>query len=73
MSEKKAPAKTETGTVNYVNPRQEDAPFSLKVGEHIIKPIIQPDDSYIWSIPKEILNQALRHSFITTGRLISEK
>ena len=73
MSEKKAPAKTETGTVNYVNPRQEDAPFSLKVGEHIIKPIIQPDNSYIWASPKEILSQALRHSFIMTGRLIAEK
>ena len=73
MSEKKAPSKTETGTVNYVNPRQEDAPFSLKVGDSIVKPVVLSDDSYIWPIPKEILSQALRHSFITTGRLIAEK
>tara|TARA_R110002126_G_scaffold33758_5_gene105412 strand:- start:170 stop:391 length:222 start_codon:yes stop_codon:yes gene_type:complete len=73
MSDKKTPSKTETGTVNYINPRQEDAPFSLKVGNSIVKPIIQSNDSYIWPIPKEILSQALRHSFIVTGRLIAEK
>ena len=73
MSDKKTPSKTETGTANYINPRQEDAPFSLKVGDSIVKPIIQSNDSYIWPIPKEILDQALRHSFITTGRLIAEK
>ena len=72
MSEKKTPTKTETGTVNYINPRQEDAPFSLKVGDSIVKPVIQPNESFIWPIPKEILSQALRHSFITTGRLIAE-
>ena len=73
MSDKKTPSKTETGTVNYINPRQEDAPFSLKIGDSIIKPIVQPNNSYIWAIPKEILSQALRHSFIVTGRLIAEK
>ena len=74
MSEKKvAPAnKKETGTVNYINTRAETSPFSLKIGEEIIKPVIRPDNSFVWPIPRELLNQALRHTHLITGRLIPE-
>jgi len=66
-------AAPETGTVNYINTRAESAPFNLKVGDEIVKPVIQPNNSYVWPIPKQILNQALRHTHLVTGRLTAEK
>jgi hypothetical protein len=75
MSEKKvAPAnKKETGAVNYINTRAESSPFSLKIGDEIIKPVIQANNSFIWPIPRELLTQAQRHTHLITGRLIAEK
>lgn len=71
MSEKKAaPAKQpERGTIDYVSARAESAPFALKIGDSIVKPVIQPNNSYVWPIPKELHAQALRHTHILTGRL----
>ena len=66
-------AAPETGTVNYINTRAESAPFNLKVGDTIVKPVIQPNNSFVWPIPKEILSQALRHTHLVTGRLTAEK
>ena len=75
MSEKKTASKPkpETGTVNYINTRAESAPFSLKIGDTTVKPVIQQNNSFIWPIPKEILSQALRHTHLITGRLVAEK
>lgn len=77
MSEKKTASKPETkpetGTVNYINTRAESAPFSLKIGDITVRPVIQRNNSFIWPIPKAILSQALRHTHLITGRLVAEK
>jgi len=71
MPEKKTASKSDY--VNYVNTRAESAPFSLKVGDTTIKPVIQANNSFVWPIPKAILAQAILHTHLVTGRLIAEK
>jgi hypothetical protein len=80
MSEKKAkPTKAAKASepvvtaVNYISSRQESAPFDLKIGEDIIKPVLMRDNSLVWPIPKALLSRAKNHAHIATGRLIEEK
>ena len=64
-----APAVT---TIDYISPRVGDAPFTLKVGDELIKPVVQSNGSHIWPVPKSIHAQALRHSHIVTGILVEK-
>lgn len=59
-------------TIEYISPRNGDAPFTLKVGDVLIKPVVQSNGSHIWPVPKSIHAQALRHSHLITGILVEK-
>ena len=68
----KADSSPEDTAIEYISPRVGDAPFTLKVGDVLIKPVVQSNGSHIWPVPKSIHAQALRHSHIITGILVEK-
>ena len=70
---KKPEAKEVRASVNYIDSLKDRSPFDLSLGDVKIKPLLQPDNSYIWPIPTFLLERAKLHTHLAHGRLVAEK
>jgi hypothetical protein len=67
---KAAPAKAAPKDVSFTTSGDEPAPFNLRIGSEVIRPVRSADGKLVWIVPADLLEQFDRHTFVQTGRIV---